>query len=382
MYRKTVLVVMAAFALALVVAVPAWAMGPSHSGHRHHAPKVLFVQTNQPSGNQIAVYDRHRDGTLSFKAAYATGGNGGVAAGAPSDPLASQGSLVTAEHGRVLLAVNAGSDTVSVFALRDDRLKLRQVISSGGSFPASIAVRGDLVYVMNSGGVGRLQGYWLSGERLYAIGGSGRSLGLANATPPNFLTSPGQVGFSPDGSRLIVTTKASGSQIDVWRVRYNGRLSDDPVKNASTSPVPFAFAFDRHGRLISIEAAMGQLSTYDVKRDDTLVGAGTTTSNGQTALCWIAFARGFYYGTNTGSNTISSFRVAHDGTPTLVAAVAATTDTGPTDMAVSADQRYLYVQGGAAGSVDVFHVGWNGSLTRIQTVMGLPTLIEGIAAIG
>ena len=287
-----------------------------------------------------------------------------MAAGAPSDPLASQGSLVTAEHGRILLAVNAGSDTVSLFTVRGDHLTLRRVISSGGSFPASIAVRGDLVYVMNAGGAGELRGYWLSGDRLYPIGNSGRSLGLANATPPNFLTSPGQVGFSPDGSRLVVTTKASGSTIDVWRVRYNGRLSDDPVKTTSTSPVPFAFTFDRQGRLLSIEAAMGQLSTYSLKHDETLVGIGTTTSNGQTALCWIAFARGFYYGTNTGSNTISSFRVAHDGTPTLVAAVAATTDAGPTDMAVSADQRYLYVQGGAAGSVDVFRVGSNGSRRR------------------
>ena len=381
MYRKAVFLMMAAFALALVVAVPAWAMGPSHGGHRHHAQKVLFVQTNQPGGNKIAVYDRHWDGTLSFRATYATGGNGGVAAGAPSDPLASQGSLVTAEDGRVLLAVNAGSDTVSLLAVRGDHLKLREVISSGGSFPASIAVHGRLVYVMNAGGAGRLQGYWLSGDRLYAIGGSGRSLGLANATPPNFLTSPGQVGFSPDGSRLIVTTKASGSTIDVWRVRYNGRLSDDPVKTTSTSPVPFAFTFDRQGRLLSIEAAMGQLSTYSLKHDDTLAGIGTTTPNGQAALCWIAFARGFYYGTNTGSSTISSFRVAHDGTPTLVAAVAATTDAGPTDMAVSADQRSLYVQGGAAGSVDVFRVAADGSLTRIQTVTGLPKLIEGIAAI-
>ena len=179
-----------------------------------------------------------------------------------------------------------------------------------------------------------------------------------------------------------MTTKASGSTIDVWGVRSNGRLSADPVKNTSTSPVPFAFTFDRHGRLISIEAAMGQLSTYSLSHDGTLAGIGTTIPNSQTALCWIAFARGFYYGTNTGSSTISSFRVAHDGTPTLVAAVAATTDAGPTDMAVSADQRYLYVQGGAAGSVDVFRVGGNGSLTPIQTVTGLPTLIEGIAAIG
>ena len=379
MYRKSLLLVIAAFVLALAIAVPAGAMGSR--GHRHHGQKVLFVQTNQPNGNKIAVYDRHWDGTLSFKAMYATGGNGGVAEGAPSDPLASQGSLVTADHGRILLAVNAGSDTVSLFSISGDHLKLRQVISSGGSFPASIAVHGDLVYVMNAGDAGALQGYRLAGEKLHPIQGSTRSLGLANVTPPNFLTSPGQVGFNPDGSRLIVTTKVSGSMIDVWGVRHNGRLSDAPVMNASTSPVPFAFMFDRHGRLITVEAAMGQLSTYSLNPDNTLAGIGTTTPSGQAALCWISFARGFYYGTNTASDTISSFRVGNDGTPTLVAAVAATTDAGPTDMAVSANQRYLYVQGGAAGTVDVFRVAWDGSLTQIQTVTGLPTLIEGIAAI-
>ena len=379
MYRKSLLLVIAAFALALVIAAPAGAMGSR--GHRHHGQKVLFVQTNQPNGNKIAVYDRHQNGTLSFKAMYATGGNGGVAQGAPSDPLASQGSLVTAERGRILLAVNAGSDTVSLFRISGDHLKLRQVISSGGSFPASIAVHGDLVYVMNAGDAGALQGYRLAGDRLHPIRGSSRSLGLANVTPPNFLTSPGQVGFNPDGSRLIVTTKVSGSMIDVWAVRHDGRLSSTPAMNASTSPVPFAFTFDRHGRLITVEAAMGQLSTYGLNPDNTLAGIGTTTPSGQKALCWIAFARGFYYGTNTGSNNISSFRVGNDGTPTLVAAVAATTDAGPTDMAVSADQRYLYVQGGAAGTVDVFRVGRNGPLTQVQTVTGLPTLIEGIAAI-
>ena len=55
-------------------------------------------------------------------------------------------------------------------------------------------------------------------------------------------TSPGQVGFTPDGGKLVVTTKASGSNIVVYRVQGNGRLSS-PVVNASATPVPFAFTF-------------------------------------------------------------------------------------------------------------------------------------------
>ncbi len=234
---------------------------------------------------------------------------------------------------------------------------------------------------MNSGGEGTLQGYRLAGDKLHPINRSSRSIGLVKPALDDFLTFPGQVGFSRDGSRLIVTTKASGSLIDVWWVHRNGRLSADPVMNASQSPVPFAFMFDRRGRLVVTEAANSQVSTYRLNRDNTLTAIGTTTPSGEAALCWIAFARGHYFGTNTGSASISSFRVAWNGSPMLVAAVAAMTDGGPTDMAVSANQRYLYVQGGGSGTIDVFRVGWSGSLTQIQTVSGLPTFTEGIAAI-
>ena len=156
---------------------------------------------------------------------YATGGNGGVAEGAPSDPLASQGSLVTADHGRILLAVNAGSDTVSLFRISGDHLKLRQVISSGGSFPASIAVHGKLVYVMNAGDAGALQGYRLAGDKLHPIQGSSRSLGLANATPPNFLTFSGAGRLHP--RRLAADRDHQGERQHDRRlgVRRNGRLS-------------------------------------------------------------------------------------------------------------------------------------------------------------
>src|SRR5215470_3413940 len=64
--------------------------GPQH-GHGHaRSGSVVWVQTNEPSGNHILVYDRDTDGTLSQAGAYATGGNGGVAApGSESDRLAS-----------------------------------------------------------------------------------------------------------------------------------------------------------------------------------------------------------------------------------------------------------------------------------------------------
>jgi hypothetical protein len=202
-------------ALAAVVAaalIPAQAVyanggGRGHQGHDQRSEHAVFVQTNELNGNRILVFERNRDGTLEQSGAYATGGNGGNAApGTESDRLASQGSLIYDDHSDLLFAVNAGSDSVSVFRVRGDRLSLVDVEPSGGDFPVSIAVRRDLVYVLNAGGAGNVQGFALHGDHLHAIAGSARSLGLANSSPPNFLTSPGQVGFTPGGRKLIVTT--------------------------------------------------------------------------------------------------------------------------------------------------------------------------------
>ena len=106
------------------------------SAHRfeHRSPHALFVETDQ-TRNTVISYVRGTDGTLSTSGTYATGGAGGVAAGATADPLASQGGLALVNDAQQLIAVNPGSDTVSVFDVDGARLHLRQQISSFGDFP-------------------------------------------------------------------------------------------------------------------------------------------------------------------------------------------------------------------------------------------------------
>ena len=368
-------------ALAILGAVAALALVGAQSAlaHGHHGGRggVVFVQTNEPGGNQIDVFDRGSDGRLTLAGTYPTGGLGGVAApGAESDHLASQGSLALAEGGQTLIAVNAGSDTVTSFRVHGDRLQLRSIVSSGGQFPASVAVRDRLVYVLNSGGTGIVQGFWIRGSRLVPISGSARSLGLANSDPPNFLTAPGQAGFTPDGSKLLFTTKASTSSIDVFSVGHDGRLSATPVVNPSATPVPFAFTFGS-GRLVDGEAGASSVTTYAIDAGGTLSDP-RSASDGQTALCWILRVGDVYYVSNTGSNDLSSFTVDSAGQPALLQAVAATTNPGPIDLATSGG--YLYAETGTNGTVDEFAVNSDGTLTSIGTVAGLPPGLEGIAA--
>ena len=362
--------------LAVVAAVLIGAQAAG-AGDAHGGKGVVFVQTNQPAGNQIVVYDQAGDGTLSPAASYATGGNGGAALpGTGSDHLASQGSLAyDAEH-QQLIAVNAGSDTVSAFRVKGDRLALENVLASGGQFPASVGVHDDLAYVLNSGGTGIVQGFRIGQHGLEAIPSSARSLGLGNTNPPNFLSAPGQVGFTPDGSKLIVTTKASTSSIDVFQVDNDGLLSATPVTNPSATPVPFAFTFGPGGRLVAGEAGASSVTTYQIGQDGTLADPKSQT-DGQVALCWIERVGRFYFVSNTGSSTLSAFRVGGDGQPELVNAVAANTNPGPIDLASSGD--FLYAETGLTSTIDEFRAEHDGTLTSIGTVTGLPPGIEGIA---
>jgi 6-phosphogluconolactonase (cycloisomerase 2 family) len=338
---------------------------------------MVFVQTNQPDGNAIVVYDRGRNGQLTQAGTYPTGGLGGIAApGNESDRLASQDSLKLARHAHTLIAVNAGSNTVTSFRVHGDRLRRESVVDSGGGFPASVAVHGRLVYVLNAGGTGIVQGFWLGHHgQLRPIAGSARSLGLANSDPPNFLMSPGDVAFTPDGAKLLVTTKVSTSSIDVFQVRRDGRLSDAPVVNPSATPVPFALLFRSPSELISVEAGASSVTTYRIEPAGTLTNP-RSASDGQTAACWIHQVGRYYFVANTGSDDLSSFTI-QAGQPSLVQAVAAATPPGPIDLTSSGP--FLYAETGIQGTVEEFRVLGDGSLLPIGSVTLAPG-IEGIAA--
>jgi 6-phosphogluconolactonase (cycloisomerase 2 family) len=359
---------------AFVSTVPAQAAGEEDGPSGHG----VFVQTNDPGANSIAAFNRHVDGTLTYITSYATGGRGGRETGSGSDPLASQGSLQLVPEARLLLAVNAGSNTVSAFQVSGDRLRLTQVIASGGQFPSGLAVRDDMLYVLNAGGEGTVSGFRIEDGRLHPIAGSTRSLQLGNDPNPAFLKSPAQVGFTPRGDHLIVTTKTHNT-VDVFSVDEDGLLSAAPVKNQE-SPVPFAFVFDHAGRMVLSFAGTSSLETFTVNANNTIAPVRSPVSDIQAALCWVTPARGYEYTSNTGSGSVSQFRVGGDGTVVLVNAIAASKIPAATDSA-TAGGRFLYVQSGTSGAVHAFSIGAGGSLTRIQ-IANVPggASQEGIAA--
>jgi 6-phosphogluconolactonase (cycloisomerase 2 family) len=180
-----------------------------------------------------------------------------------------------------------------------------------------------------------------------------------------------------------VTTKANGSDIDVFSVARSGQLGAAPVVNSSATGVPFGVVFDPHGRLIVAEAASSNLSSYAVDSDGSLT-YGSSAPDGQAALCWVTAAGSYFYGANAGSANLSVFAENALGHLSLVSAnsgIAASTDGGPIDLATSAGGSYLYSQNGGAGTIDEFAVNGDGSLTSLGSVTGLGgTGMEGIVA--
>jgi 6-phosphogluconolactonase (cycloisomerase 2 family) len=353
-----------------------------HHVHDHErfvrgADHVVFVQTDNPSGNAVVAYDRAHDGTLTLAGTYPTGGNGGVLDGSVVDHLASQGSLTYDDAHALLFAVNAGSNTVSVFAVNGDRLRLRQVVSSYGDFPVSVTVHDNLVYVLNARTGGSVQGYGIFADHLFPLGSS-RALGLDASATPEFVNTPGQVAFSPDGSRLIVTTKANGSSIDVFRIGFFGRLSK-AVVNAEPGTVPFAVTFDRAGNLVVTEAGTNAVATFALHENGTITLLHAVPTN-QAATCWIVGPDGNFYASNAGSASVTRVRSGGAGSLTVLGNTG--TDPGSVDAAISSHGRYLYVQTGGSGIVDEFRIDGDGSLTAIGSVTVAQAIGgEGIVAI-
>ncbi|WP_158861772.1 lactonase family protein [Leifsonia sp. AG29] len=356
----------AALAAAALFASPALA-APAHADDQDlagHASSVVFAQTDGVAGNAIVAYDRSPDGSLHQAGTYQTGGLGGVLTGSVVDHLASQGSLVY-DRG-LLYAVNAGSDTVTVFAVHGDQLVRREVISSGGAFPVSVTTHGNLVYVLNARSGGSVQGYVRVADFLVRVPVWNRPLGLDPTATPEFTHTPGQVAFTPDGSKLVVTTKGNTSAIDVFGVNPLGGLTQQPVVNVEAGAVPFAMSFDAGGHLLVAEAGTNSVASFTVNADGTVTPIATAAT-GQGATCWIARDGSFFYASNAGSGSLSGY--ADAGTGSLTAAGTTATDAGTVDASATPDGRFLYVEAGKAGIVDGFRVNADGSLTSTGSVV-------------
>ena len=288
--------------------------------------------------NSVVAYGRNADGTLELIGEVGTGGQGGDFDGGEGlDPLISAYAITKTTDNNFLLAVNAGSNSITSMAVQEDfSVENTSTQGTNGVGPNSIAfidsdndgVNG-LVYVSNisreefadqgePAQQGSVMGYWLleSGE-LAPIAGSLRE--LANR--------PSAVQFSPDGRFLVVASINSGSsalasndqnEIVVYGVNADGTLSADILDGATSTlrdnaegrNLPSAIGFQIVGNnyVVVTEAREfrpdgtppvfpglqdGSVSTWRINADGSLdpidldIASGVNNT-GRTA-CWLDF---------------------------------------------------------------------------------------------
>ena len=340
----------------------------------HEDLPTVYAMSNAADGNRVLAFARNAAGTLKSGGSYPTGGFGTGAV------LGSQGALAMTSDGRWLLAVNAASNELSVFSVRDEVLVLTDIVPSGGQHPISVTVDANLVYVLNAGGaVGgsdNISGFYLSDHgRLNALPGSTQSLSAAN-------TAPAQISFALAGDQLIVTEKGT-NLVDQFPVDDKG-VAGAVHSSASSGRTPFGFAVSPNGLLFVSEAVSSALSSYQLHGDATLSLVTGSLVNQQAAACWVALSKDgrFAYTANAASNTVSGYRIGAHGVLSLVDGngLTATADLRPLDLAVTDDGRFLYSLNANSQTIVGFRIGADGSLKRVSDVGNLPAGGSGLIA--
>jgi 6-phosphogluconolactonase len=350
-------------AAAALLAVPA--LGGSAQAS---AKTAVYTLSNATTGNQVLEFSRAVDGSLQQTGAYATSGLG-TGAG-----LGSQNAVIVTADRQFLLAVNAGSDSISAFKFGKNGLKLLNTVPSNGTTPISVTAHDNVVYVLNAGSLS-ISGFFLGAKGLTALPNSTRSLSPGAA-------GPAQVSFDPTGSALVVSEKTSNA-FDVFTVGGQ-RVVSSATQYPSAGGVPFGFAFDGHGHLLAAQANAGPgesaASAYAVGPGGAFSTIAGPVLTHQAAACWLVTSKDGRYAftANGGSGSISSFAVAADGTPTLLGSTVVGAGSHPLDEAVAGTT--LFVLADAFHALASYRIGQDGSLSPLGGGSGLPAGAMGLAA--
>ncbi|KAF4621516.1 hypothetical protein G7Y89_g14558 [Cudoniella acicularis] len=295
------------------------ARGPScesRGGHHKGKPapaaaaitnaKAVYFITNA-ANNSVVALKVNADGSLSDGSVTATGGAGmsgvliaGGAVAAP-DALFSQGAVKVA--GNMLVAVNPGSNTISMFTIdAADATKLTMVgqpADTLGEFPMSVSLSAKLnqACVANSGAKAGIACFSMSAtEGLKALDTAVRPFNINQTTPPaGPENTVSQTFFNEDSTALLTTVKGNPA------VNNTGFLSIFPVVNntvstneARSSPngtaVLFGTALIPNSKNVFVTDASFGSATLAISSKNIATVKASTKILDQKATCWAAIS--------------------------------------------------------------------------------------------
>ncbi len=341
----------------------------------------LYVNDNTTGSNTVAAFDRHVDGSLTPTpgSPFAIGGSG-TGAG-----IASQGALALSSDGRYLLAVDGGSNQISVArVLPNGALEpIGAPVSSNGANPVSLAIHNGLVYVANQGTATSTGQTNYAGFILDLFGGL-HALPGSTVTLPD-AAKPGDVLFNGDGTRVVGTEIAS-SAIDSFTVGFLGHLNPAPGSPFAAQSFTPAQGFGQLGSefspvnpslLIVSDAHVaaggpgpGLVSSFTDSWNGVLAPIGSSpVSNDGSASCWVEISHDgrYLFVVNTASASISSYSISFNGAITFLQSTPIKgTGLAPEDARLSPDGTTLWVVDSGTDQISAFSAN-GGTLTELTT---------------
>jgi hypothetical protein len=351
---------------------------------------AAYFISNEGAGNFVVAAAIGSDGKLTLRQATSSEGLGSHGApGTGPDPLFTQGAVKASAAGNIVATVNAGSNTLSVFAIDPQNPTNLEMIGkpvgSGGEFPVSLAINkaGNKVCTVNGGAINGVACFAVDKTKgLTPIANTVRSLKLNQTTPANGPAgSVSHVIFNEDNTQLIASVKGippTPGIFAVWDIAADGSLSQDfkAIQPAKGGLLPFSMTvIGGKNAILATDAGLG-VDIIDLSADAANgVAAGKSSGlaiDGQGATCWSSFSpkTGNFYVTDIGTSQVTEINVDANLKPTIVTQYAQGNGTATidNDVATVGQNDFMYVLAANATQVKVLSLNAPGKATALQTV--------------
>lgn len=309
---------------------------------------VLVVTASNAAKNQLLVYNL----SGQLVQTVSTQGQGGVSGNAGG--IQAKGGMVA--------VVNFGSQNVSILEREGNGFQMNQLVPTASS-PVSVAFGNGHLYILGTTKV-----------ESHAIYGSGVS-----SNPDGVVTllkadgSAAQVGVVQN--QLIITEKSN--VIETVNLLSDGAVSGVPtlVQNIpSNVNTPFGLVTRGNNAYVTIAHA-NEISLVRNGKVLTVTGSGT-----QMAPCWLTLVGPFLFSSNSPSMSVSRYAV-YGQKIVQDAAVAASLNGDPTDIASRGGLVAVIDGSGSLSHLSIFGVDEDGNLT-LQNAVTISGAINGVAVVG
>lgn len=366
------------------------------------AEGAVYTMTNALGNNQILVYHRANDGSLSNSPiqTISTHGGGSGLQLSGADSLGSAGGVRLDEVHQLLFVVNTESaslntgagayhqdcnqGTITSFLVASDgTLTFADRVASGGLFPNSLTVKkrgngnngaenGDVLYVLNAGGPGACSlGPNITGFKVNAVG-------RMQPTGSQSAIDPGPASAASGVSCLLASAQGLASFTGAPVADFVCGLNPPSFPR---SPAQVRFTPDGSHLIVTVKGT-NTIYVFPVGGNER---AGTPTimqapGPALPSFFGFTFDKNAHllvtelFGTSTtipalGTSAVSSFVVANDGALNTISAHVGDDGTAACWIEIEPIAgKYAYVTNNVSWSISSYEVAANGSVTLLQPI--------------